>query len=161
MLARTPTEHEDLRMTYTPPEQPAQPSYVPASQAGYQPAATSGYQAYDQGQAYGQSYDQGQAYGAQPYGAQAYGAYAPASTERKLSLWGMILGISSIVIPLFVNAIAGGILSGIGLAKEPAGKTMAIWGLVTSILGFIWAFIFWPVAITFFFAIAFAAEYGY
>jgi hypothetical protein len=130
-------------MTYMPPEQPAQPSYEPASQGGYQP---SGYQAYDPGASYA-----------------SYGSYAaaPASTERKLALWGLILGISSIVIPLVVNAIAGGILSGIGLAKEPAGKTMAIWGLVTSILGFIWAFIFWPIAITFFFAAIFAAQYGY
>ena len=139
-------------MTYTPPEQPAQPSYEPTSQGGYQPAASTGYQSYDAGQAYAAapSYD---AYG-------AYGA-APVSTERKLSVWGLILGISSIVIPLFINAIAGGILSGIGLAKEPAGKTMAIWGLVTSILGFIWAFVFWPIAITVFFAAIFAAQYGY
>ena len=50
-------------------------------------------------------------------------------------MWGLILGISSIVIPIFLNAIAGAVLSGIGLAKEPAGKTMAIWGLVTSVLG--------------------------
>ena len=143
-------------MTYTPPEQPAQPSYEPTSQSGYQ--------AYDAGQAYGtgQSYGAGQAYAAVP-SYDAYGAYgtAPVSTERKLSVWGLILGISSIVIPLFINAIAGGILSGIGLAKEPAGKTMAIWGLVTSILGFIWAFIFWPIAITVFFAAIFATQYGY
>ncbi|WP_425842927.1 hypothetical protein [Agrococcus sp. TSP3-2-1] len=139
-------------MTYTPPEQPAQPSYEPTSQSGYQPAASTGYQPYDAGQAYAAvpSYD---AYG-------AYGA-APVSTERKLSVWGLILGISSIVIPLFINAIAGGILSGMGLAKEPAGKTMAIWGLVTSILGFIWAFVFWPIAITVLFAAIFATQYGY
>ncbi|QUW18336.1 hypothetical protein [Agrococcus sp. Marseille-Q4369] len=136
-------------MTYTPPEQPAQPSYEPTSQGGYQPAAPTGYQSYDAGQAYAAapSYD-------------AYGA-APVSTERKLSMWGLILGISSIVVPLFINAIAGGILSGVALAKEPAGKTMAIWGLVTSILGFIWAFVFWPIAITVFFAAIFATQYGY
>ena len=151
-------------MTYTPPEQPAQPSYEPSSQSGYQPAGANGYQGYDAGQAYGtgQSSDGGQAYAAVP-SYDAYGAYgaAPVSTERKLSVWGLILGISSIVIPLFINAIAGGILSGIGLAKEPAGKTMAIWGLVTSILGFIWAFVFWPIAITVFFAAIFATQYGY
>lgn len=80
------------------------------------------------------------------YGASYSGA--PASTSKKLSMWGLILGISSIIIPIWINAIAGGVLSGIGLAKEPAGKAMAIWGLVTSILGFIWAFIFWPIVFT-------------
>ncbi len=109
-------------MTYTPPEQPAQGGYQP-----YQPGYAAG----------------------QPGSAPGYGGYGalPASTSRKLSMWGLILGISSIIIPIWINAIAGGVLSGIGLAKEPAGKTMAIWGLVTSILGFIWAFIFWPVVL--------------
>ena len=116
-------------MTYTPPEQPGQPS------GGYHPY--------------------------QPAGQQPYGfAAAPASTKKTLSLWGPILGISSIVIPIWINAIAGAVLSGIGLAKEPQGKTMAIWGLVTSVLGFIWAFIFWPLLITVIFAAAFSAEYG-
>jgi hypothetical protein len=109
-------------MTYTPPEQPAQGGYQP-----YQPGSAAG----------------------QPGSAPGYGGYGapPASSSRKLSMWGLILGISSIIIPIWINAIAGGVLSGIGLAKEPAGKTMAIWGLVTSILGFIWAFIFWPVVL--------------
>jgi len=137
-------------MTYTPPEQPAQGGYEPApgayqpSAPGYQPAASGGYQPYDAGQA-------------------AYGSYAatPPSTKRTMSLWGLILGISSIVVPLFVNAIAGGILSGIGLAKEPAGKTMAIWGLVLSVLGFIWAFIFWPLVFAVIFAAAFSSQYSY
>ena len=120
-------------MTYTPPEQP-QGGYQPA-ESGYQPA--SGYQPYQ---------------GSSP----SYGA-AP-STSKKLSMWGLILGISSIIIPIWINAIAGGVLSGIGLAKEPAGKTMAIWGLVTSVLGFIWAFIFWPVVL---FGILFAAVAPY
>ena len=82
----------------------------------------------------------------QPSYSAGYGA--PASTSKKLSMWGLILGISSIVIPIWINAIAGGVLSGIGLAKEPAGKTLAIWGIVTSVLGFIWAFIFWPIVVT-------------
>lgn len=99
-------------------------TYTPPEQPGQ-----GGYQAYQPG-----------------YGA-SYGA-APASTSKKLSMWGLILGISSIVIPIWINAIAGGVLSGIGLAKEPAGKTLAIWGIVTSVLGFIWAFIFWPIVVT-------------
>ncbi len=102
--------------------------------------------------------------GYQPYqpAQPSYGYAAPAaSTKRTLSMWGLILGISSIVIPIWINAIAGGVLSGIGLAKEPAGKTMAIWGLVTSILGFIWAFIFWPLLFAIIFAAAYSAEYGY
>lgn len=90
------------------------------------------------------------------YGATYSGA--PASTSKKLSMWGLILGISSIIIPIWINAIAGAVLSGIGLAKEPAGKTMAIWGIVTSVLGFIWAFIFWPVVL---FGIIFAAVAPY
>jgi hypothetical protein len=123
-------------MTYTPPEQPSQGGYQPAD-GGYQPAQ-SGYQPYSSSAASG--------YGAAP------------STSKKLSMWGLILGISSIIIPIWINAIAGGVLSGIGLAKEPAGKTMAIWGLVTSVLGFIWAFIFWPVVL---FGIIFAAVAPY
>ena len=116
-------------MTYTPPEQPGQPS------GGYQPY--------------------------QPAGQQPYGfAAAPASTKKTLSLWGLILGISSIVLPLFINAIAGGVLSGIGLAKEPAGKTMAIWGLVLSILGFIWSIVFWTIIIPLILLAAFAASMG-
>lgn len=123
-------------MTYTPPEQPAQ---QPGQPAGYQPA---GYQA-------------------QQPADQAYGNYAAnASTSKKLSMWGLILGISSIIIPIWINAIAGAVLSGIGLAKEPQGKMMAIWGLVTSVLGFIWAFIFWPIVITVIFAAA-ISEYNY
>lgn len=99
--------------------------------------------------------------GYQPYqqpGSAPSRSYATtaASTKRTLSMWGLILGISSLVLPLFINAIAGGVLAGIGLAKEPAGKTMAIWGLVLSILGFIWAFIFWPLV---FFGLIAAAVY--
>ena len=127
-------------MTYTPPEQPSPADHQP--QSGYQPAQ-GGYQPYQPG--------------ATPGYTTGYGA-APASTSRKLSMWGLILGISSIVIPLWINAIAGAVLSGIGLAKEPAGRTMAIWGLVTSVLGFIWAFIFWPVVL---FGILFAAVAPY
>ncbi|WP_072314433.1 hypothetical protein [Agrococcus sp. Marseille-P2731] len=120
-------------MTYMPPEQPAQ---QPA-----QPAA--GYQAY------------------QPTD-QSYGGYgAPASTSKTLSLWGLILGISSIILPLFLNAIAGAVLSGIGLAKEPAAKTMAIWGLVLSILGFIWNIVFWTIVVPIIIIAAFASSYGY
>lgn len=101
-------------------------TYIPPEQPGQ-----GGYQPYQPGST--------------PSYATGYGA--PASTSKTLSMWGLILGISSIIIPIWINAIAGGVLSGIGLAKEPAGRTMAIWGLVTSILGFIWAFIFWPVVI--------------
>ncbi|WP_306233124.1 hypothetical protein [Agrococcus beijingensis] len=99
------------------------PPEQPAQQGGYQPYETASTQ---------------------------YGGYAaaPASTKKTLSMWGLILGISGIVIPIFVNSIAGAVLAGIGLAKEPAAKTMAIWGLVLSVLGFIWAFIFWPIVFT-------------
>ncbi|GEK79279.1 SdpI family protein [Agrococcus baldri] len=127
-------------MTYTPPEQPSQPE----SSGGYQPApADAGYQAYQQP------------------GQQQYGYAAVDTTKKTLSLWGLILGISSIIIPIFLNAIAGAVLSGIGLAKEPAGKTMAIWGLVLSILGFIWNIVFWTVVIPLIILAAIAASYGY
>lgn len=115
-------------------------TYTPPEQP--QPDASAGYQSY--------------ASAAQP----SYGYGAPASTKKTLSLWGLILGISSIIIPIWINAIAGGVLAGIGLAKEPQGKTMAIWGLVTSIVGFIWAFVAWPLLIM---GIVFAAvaQQGY
>ncbi|MCH1882050.1 hypothetical protein [Agrococcus sp. ARC_14] len=125
-------------MTYTPPEQPAQ-------QPVQQPAG-GGYQAY------------------QPTGQSQYGYAAAASTKKTLSMWGLILGISSIIIPIFLNAIAGGVLSGIGLAKEPAAKTMAIWGLVISILGFIWNIVFWTVVVPIIIFATIAAsvgQYGY
>lgn len=110
-------------------------TYTPPEQP-----AQGGYQPYQQGST--------------PSYAAGYGA--PATASKKLSMWGLILGISSIIIPIWINAIAGGVLSGIGLAKEPAGKTMAIWGIVTSVLGFIWAFIFWPIVFTIILAAAFA-----
>ncbi|WAC67290.1 hypothetical protein OVA14_06005 [Agrococcus sp. SL85] len=90
----------------------------------------------------------------------SYGYGAPASTSKKLSLWGLILGISSIVIPLFLNAIAGAVLSGIGIAKEPAAKVMAIWGLVLSILGLIWGFVFWFAVVPLVVLAALAASYS-
>ena len=134
-------------MTYTPPEQPSQGGYQPA---GQQPADSApGYQSATGYQPAG---------GYQPADAYQGGYGAPASTSKKLSLWGLILGISSIVVPIFLNAIAGAVLSGIGIAKEPQGKTMAIWGLVLSILGLIWAFIFWPIV---FVGIIFAAVAPY
>lgn len=132
-------------MTYTPPEQPAQPAQPVG---GYQPYQDAGQQPY-----------QG---AGQPDG-QSYGGYAApaASTSKTLSLWGLILGISSFIIPIFLNAIAGAVLAGIGLAKEPAGKTMAIWGLVLSIVGFIWNIVFWTVVVPLIVIAAIAASYGY
>lgn len=125
-------------MTYTPPEQPSQGGYQPAGQQpadavpGYQ--AASGYQAPSGYQPAG---------GYQPADAYQGGYGATASTSKKLSWWGLSLGISSIVLPFFLNAIAGGVLSGIGIVKEPEGKTLAIWGLVLSIVGLIVAALVW------------------
>jgi cytochrome d ubiquinol oxidase subunit I len=70
----------------------------------------------------------------------------------KFGLWAMILGISGLIIPLFINNIAAVALGVVGLIKENS-KGMSITGIVTGAIGFIWAFIFWPLVVT---AIAFA-----
>ncbi|RWR19410.1 DUF4190 domain-containing protein [Agrococcus lahaulensis] len=67
----------------------------------------------------------------------------PASQARTMSIWGLVLGISGFILPWFVNSIVGIVLSGIGLAKEPRGKSLAVWGLIVSIVSLVMTPLTW------------------
>lgn len=116
-------------MTYTPP-----PSDPNAGQAGgySQPASTPQYSTYGQG-SYG---DPSSNYST------AYTGAKPKSDKKTFGLWALILGISSIIIPLGLNGVAGIALGIVGLIKENS-KGMSITGIVTGAIGLIWAPIAW------------------
>jgi hypothetical protein len=107
-----------------------QPSY------GQQPASPYGQPASPYAQPpYGQS--------ASPYGQPAY--YGMAAEPKGLSIASMCCGIAVFVgFGFFVlPQIAAVILGHMALKKEPAGKGMAIAGLVMGYLGIVLAIIFW------------------
>lgn len=114
-------------MTYTPPgqepQQPQQPSYSAPQQSGY---ATPQYSV----------------------GQQSYAGYAqpkPKSDKKTFGLWGMILGLSGLLIPLFINNIAAIALGIVGLVKENS-KGMSITAIVSGAIGLIWAPFAWTIA---------------
>lgn len=133
-------------MTYTPPgQEPQQPSYSTPQQPAYSAPQS--------------SYSTPQ-YGQNPYA--GYAAPKPKSDKKTFGLWAMILGLSGLLIPLFVNNIAAIALGIVGLLKENS-KGMSITGLVTGGIGLlIWAPIVWFVIVPAIaiFAIA-GASYGY
>ncbi|KAA1399702.1 DUF4190 domain-containing protein [Aeromicrobium ginsengisoli] len=115
-------------------QQPPPPGYGQAPPAyGQQPPPPPGYGQQPYGQpGYGQP-----AYGQQPYG------YAPAPRTNQKALWGMILGIVSIVfcyLGLIIGP-AGIILSVLGRKDikrsngAETGEGMATAGLITGIVG--------------------------
>ncbi|MFC7432860.1 MULTISPECIES: hypothetical protein [unclassified Agrococcus] len=127
-------------MTYTPggqePQQPQQPAYSAPQQSYSTPQ-------YDVGQ---QSYS-------------GYAAPRPKSDKRTLGLWATILGLSGLLIPLFVNNLAAVGLGIAGLVKENS-KATSITGIVSGGIGFIWAFAFWPLVLTAIFLAIGAATYS-
>ncbi|GAB3570880.1 hypothetical protein GCM10027405_36020 [Arthrobacter alkaliphilus] len=116
-------------------QQPAQAPY------GQQPASPYGQPA----SPYGQPPQVPPAYGqpASPYGQPAY--YGVAPEPKGLSIASMCCGIAAFVgFGFFVlPQIAAVILGHMGLKKEPAGKGMAIAGLVMGYLGIALAALFW------------------
>ncbi|MET0725316.1 MAG: DUF4190 domain-containing protein [Leifsonia sp.] len=55
------------------------------------------------------------------------------TADRSLSITSLVLGIVSIVAGwTFLAPVAGLVLGIIGLRREPAGRTFAIWGIVLS-----------------------------
>ena len=55
-----------------------------------------------------------------------------ANTTQTLSIISLVLGITSIVTGQVILVPAAALVLGIlGLKREPAGRTMAVWGLVT------------------------------
>ena len=132
------------------PAQYGQPAYgqapygqQPYGQPGYgqQPASPYGQPA----SPYGQPLQVPPAYGqpASPYGQPAY--YGVAPEPKGLSIASMCCGIAAFVgFGFFVlPQIAAVILGHMGLKKEPAGKGMAIAGLVMGYLGIALAALFW------------------
>ncbi|KRC63481.1 hypothetical protein ASE12_01115 [Aeromicrobium sp. Root236] len=129
--------------------QPQQPGEQPPPPPGYgqappaygqQPPPPPGYGQQPSGQpAYGQ-----QAYGQPAYGQQPYGyGYAPPPRTNQKAMWGMIVGIVSIVF-CYVGVLIGpaGIILSVMGRKDikrsngaETGDGMAIAGLITSIAG--------------------------
>ena len=131
-------------MTYTPPgQEPQQPSYSTPEQPTY---------------AAPQSYATPQ-YGQNPYA--GYAAPKPKSDKKTFGLWSMILGLSGLLIPLFINNIAAIALGIVGLIKENS-KGMSITGLVSGGVGLlIWAPIVWFVIVPLIGLAILGASYGY
>ncbi len=114
-------------MTYTPPgQEPQQPSYSTPAQPAYSAPQSS----YATPQ-YGQNQYAG------------YGAPKPKSDKKTFGLWGMILGLSGLLLPLFINNIAAIALGIVGLIKENS-KGMSITAIVSGGIGLlVWAPIVW------------------
>lgn len=118
-------------MTYTPPgQEPQQPSYSTPQQPAYSAPQSS--------------------YATPQYGQNQYAGYAqpkPKSDKKTFGLWSMILGLSGLLIPLFINNIAAIALGIVGLLKENS-KGMSITGVVSGGIGLlIWAPIVWFVIV--------------
>ncbi len=83
-----------------------------------------------------------------PYGVPVYQtpvyAYAP-QPQRGLSITALVLGLCSFLFAwtLVVVPIIGIVFGFIALRREPAGKAMAIIGLVTSVIGLLWVLLFY------------------
>lgn len=83
-----------------------------------------------------------------PYGVPVYRtpvyAYAP-HQQRGLSITALVLGLCSFLFAwtLVVVPIIGIVFGFIALRREPAGKPMAIIGLVTSVIGLLWVLLFY------------------
>jgi hypothetical protein len=81
-------------------------------------------------------------YGVPVYHAPVY-AYEPAP-QRGLSITAMVLGLCSVVFAwlLVVVPIIGLVFGFVALRREPAGRAMAVTGLITSALGLLWVALF-------------------
>ncbi len=98
-----------------------------------------------------------------PYGVPVYRApVVPVAVQpaRGLSITALVLGLCSFVFAwIFVVVPVIGIVFGIlGMRREPAGRTMAIIGLVGSAIGLVWVLLFYLLPLlTFISAMVFAA----
>ncbi|SMH47237.1 hypothetical protein SAMN06295885_2936 [Rathayibacter oskolensis] len=75
-----------------------------------------------------------------PYGTPTPPAVATPAPSTPFSLTSLILGVTSVFFGLTVIAPVAGLVFGIlGLRREPAGRTLAIWGIVLNavMLGFV------------------------
>lgn len=77
---------------------------------------------------------------------------SPKSDKRVFGVWGLILGIASLIIgPVLFGlpSIGGVVLSIVALVRESRSKGLAIWGIVLSVLGLLWLVLFWVLLIAF------------
>lgn len=81
---------------------------------------------------------------------QPYGVPVVVAPPKGLSITGLVLGIASMLGFSYTGLvpIAGIIVSAIAMNKEPAGKPMAIWGLVLSIASIVFAIVGAIMAVT-------------
>ena len=83
-----------------------------------------------------------------PYGVPVYrtpGYPLPAPPARGLSITALVLGLCSFVFAwiFVVVPIIGLVFGFLALRREPAGRTMAIVGLVASAVGMLWVLLFY------------------
>lgn len=79
-------------------------------------------------------------------------AKKPKSDRRVFGVWGLILGIASLIVGpvLFGLLSVGGIVfSIVALIRESRSKGLAIWGIVLSVLGLLWLLVFWLLIVVF------------
>jgi hypothetical protein len=86
-------------------------------------------------------------YGAPVYRTPAYAPEPQQQAQRGLSITALVLGICSFVFAwtLVVVPILGIVFGFIALKREPAGKTMAVVGLIGSALGLLFVLLFYLV----------------
>ncbi|WP_347755818.1 DUF4190 domain-containing protein [Agrococcus sp. ProA11] len=77
------------------------------------------------------------------YRAPTYGP--PPQPARALSITALVLGLCSFVFAwtLIVVPIIGIVFGLIALSREPAGRSIAAAGLITSALGLVWVLVFY------------------
>jgi hypothetical protein len=144
---RRPLPAQPPRPSYAPPPAPARqsaPTYPPTQYAAPRFAA---------GAAPGRDAPlihpaAAQVGGQMPYGVPVYQApvyaYAP-PPQRALSITALVLGLCSAVFAwtLVVVPLIGMVFGFLALRREPAGRAMAITGLITSGLGLVWIALFY------------------
>ncbi|GAA3607365.1 DUF4190 domain-containing protein [Agrococcus terreus] len=137
-----PLDRPYAERPYAPQPQPLPPTSVPFVSAPAWPGADdgSGAQLIHPGVA--------QASSTTGYGVPVYrspGVELPPAPHRTLSMTAMVLGLSSLVLAwmLVVVPIIGLVFGFLGLRREPAGRTLAIIGLVSSALGLLWVLLFY------------------
>lgn len=77
----------------------------------------------------------------------AFGAQTGAGEPRMLSVVSLVLGLASVFLNFSILVPIAGIVTGaMALKREPAGRTMALWGLWLSIAMLVLGALLWILA---------------